>query len=109
MDDTADLTQLDPRYKTMMRLVAAIFAAFLFVGASIAEMAILGWTGIVWVPALLVILYVVIWLPMRRFAARGCGWCAEFCSGRTRSCPSDGSSISMSTRDRSNAPFNSPR
>ncbi|MBY6015370.1 PH domain-containing protein [Qipengyuania gaetbuli] len=71
MDDTADLTQLDPRYKTMMRLVAAIFAAFLFIGASIAEMAIPGWTGIVWVPALLVILYVVIWLPMRRFAARG--------------------------------------
>ncbi|MXO52003.1 PH domain-containing protein [Erythrobacter gaetbuli] len=71
MDDTADLTQLDPRYKTMMRLVAAIFAVFLFVGASIAEMAIPGWTGIVWVPALLVILYVVIWLPMRRFAARG--------------------------------------
>ena len=71
MDDTADLTQLDPRYKTMMRLVAAIFAPFLFIGASIAEMAIPGWTGIVWVPALLVILYVVIWLPMRRFAARG--------------------------------------
>ena len=71
MDDTADLTQLDPRYKTMMRLVAGITAAFLLLGASIAEMAIPGWTGIVWVPALLIILYLVVWLPMRRYAARG--------------------------------------
>ncbi|MCA0910247.1 PH domain-containing protein [Qipengyuania gaetbuli] len=71
MDHTADLTQLDPRYKTMMRLVAGITAAFLLLGASIAEMAIPGWTGIVWVPALLIILYLVVWLPMRRYAARG--------------------------------------
>ena len=71
MDDTADLTQLDPRYKTMMRLMAGITAAFLLAGASVAELAIPGWTGIVWAPALLVVLYLVVWLPMRRFAARG--------------------------------------
>ena len=71
MNDTADLTQLDPRYKTMMRLLAGITAAFLLIGASVAEMAIPGWTGIVWAPALLVVLYLVVWLPMRRFAARG--------------------------------------
>ena len=71
MDDTADLTQLDPRYKTMMRLVAGITAAFLLIGASVAELAIPGWTGIVWVPALVIILYLVVWLPMRRYAARG--------------------------------------
>ena len=71
MNDTADLTQLDPRYKTMMRLLAGITAAFLLIGASVAEMAIPGWTGIVWGPVLLVVLYTVVWLPMRRFAARG--------------------------------------
>ena len=71
MDDTADLTQLDPRYKTMMRLLAGITAVFLLAGASAAELAIPGWTGIVWAPALLVVLYLVVWLPMRRFAARG--------------------------------------
>ena len=42
MEDTTELTELDPRYKTMMRLVAAIFAVVLLAGASIAEFVIPG-------------------------------------------------------------------
>ena len=80
MDETPDtpstsaaenLTQLDPRYRTMMRTVAAIVAFGLFIAATIAELAIDGWTGVVWVPAALVIAYLVIYLPMRRYATRG--------------------------------------
>ncbi len=71
MDETQGLTQLDPRYKTMMRLVAAIVAAVLFIGASVAEFAIPGWTGAFWLPASFVIAYLVLYLPMRRYATRG--------------------------------------
>ncbi|MBX7528325.1 PH domain-containing protein [Qipengyuania vesicularis] len=71
MDATHELTQLDPRYKTMMRVVAAIFAAVLLIAATIAEIAIPGWTGVVWVPVAIVIAYLVIYLPMRRYATRG--------------------------------------
>ncbi|WP_232725599.1 PH domain-containing protein [Qipengyuania seohaensis] len=71
MEDTTGLTELDPRYKTMMRLVAGIFAIALIAGASIAEFAIPGWTGVAWGPVLLIVLYLVVWLPMRRYATRG--------------------------------------
>lgn len=71
MDETGDLIQLDPRYKSMMRLLAALVGVALFVGATIAELAIPGWTGAVWLPAVVVIAYLVIYLPMRRYATRG--------------------------------------
>ena len=70
-DARQELIQLDPRYKTMMRTVAAIFAVGLFIAATIAEFVIDGWTGVVWVPAVLVIAYLVLYLPMRRYATRG--------------------------------------
>lgn len=71
MDGSEDLTPLDPRYKTMMRVVAALIAVALLIGASIAEIAIPGWTGVIWVPAAFVIAYLVLYLPMRRYATRG--------------------------------------
>ena len=71
MDDHDELTPLDPRYKTMMRVIAAIIALALLIGATIAEFAIPGWTGAVWVPVLFVVAYIVIYLPMRRYATRG--------------------------------------
>ena len=71
MDATPELTQLDPRYRTMMRVVAAILGAVLLIAATIAEFAIPGWTGVVWVPVTIVIAYLVIYLPMRRYATRG--------------------------------------
>ena len=71
MDDTTQLTPLDPRYRSMMRVSAGIAALVLLVAASVAEFAIPGWTGIVWAPVGLFALYLVLWLPMRRYAARG--------------------------------------
>ena len=71
MDESEDLTPLDPRYKTMMRVVAALIAVALLIGASVAEIAIPGWTGVIWVPAAFVIAYLVLYLPMRRYATRG--------------------------------------
>jgi hypothetical protein len=71
MDETGDLIQLDPRYKSMMRLLAALVGVALLVGATIAELAIPGWTGVVWLPAVFVIAYLVLYLPMRRYATRG--------------------------------------
>ena len=71
MDDSQDLTQLDPRYKSMMRLVAAIPAVLLIIGSTVAEVAIPGWTGVIWVPALLLAAFLVIYMPMRRFSTRG--------------------------------------
>ena len=71
MDAPDDLTPLDPRYKSMMRLVAAIFAIVLLIAATVAEIAIPGWTGVIWLPVVLVAAYLVLYLPMRRYAARG--------------------------------------
>ena len=71
MDATDELTQLDPRYKTMMRVVAAILGAVLLIAATIAEIAIPSWTGVVWVPVAIIIAYLVVYLPMRRYATRG--------------------------------------
>ena len=71
MDAPDDLTPLDPRYKSMMRLVAAIFAVVLLIAATVAEIAIPGWTGVIWLPVVLVAAYIVLYLPMRRYAARG--------------------------------------
>lgn len=71
MDDADDLTHLDPAYKTMLRLQLAIAALVLLVGATIAEIAIPGRTGAVWIPALLVAAYALIRVPLRRYHATG--------------------------------------
>ena len=71
MDAADDLTPLDPAYKSLMRVQLAIVAAVLLVAASIAEVAIPGWTGAVWIPALLVAAYALIRVPLRRYHARG--------------------------------------
>ena len=70
MDDDA-LTPLDPAYASMLRLQFAIVSLVLVAGATVAELAIPGWTGVVWVPAILFSLWLLIRLPMRRYAARG--------------------------------------
>lgn len=71
MDADDDLTPLDPAYKSMLRLQLAIAALVLLAAATIAEVAIPGWTGAVWIPALLVIAYALIRVPLRRYNARG--------------------------------------
>ena len=77
MDAADDLTPLDPAYKSLMRVQLAIVAAVLLVAASIAEVAIPGWTGAVWIPALLVAAYALIRVPLRRYHARGYALASE--------------------------------
>jgi membrane protein YdbS with pleckstrin-like domain len=71
MDQSDDLTPLDPAYKSLLRVQLAIAALVLLVAATIAEIAIPGWTGAVWIPALAVIAYALIRVPLRRYNARG--------------------------------------
>ncbi len=71
MDAADDLTPLDPAYKSLLRLQFAIVAVLLLIAATLAEMAIPGWTGAVWIPALIVAAYGLIRVPMRRYSARG--------------------------------------
>ena len=70
-EQTEELTPLDPAYKTLLRVEAGILALLIMVGISVASLAvsdIILWAG---VPALLVIGYLVIRLPYRRWASRG--------------------------------------
>ena len=71
MDDTAELTPLDPRYKTVLRINAAIWLAALVVAATIGEIAVDGWTGVFWIPVLAWGAMSVGLLPLRRYRARG--------------------------------------
>ena len=70
MDETA-LTPLDPAYARMLRVQFSIVALVLLAGATIAEIAIPGYTGYVWVPAGLFAAWLLVRMPMRRYAARG--------------------------------------
>ena len=70
MDDTS-LTPLDPAYAKMLRLQFSIVALVLLAGATIAEIAIPGYTGLVWAPVGLFAAWLLIRMPMRRYAARG--------------------------------------
>ena len=71
MDQSDDLTPLDPAYKSLLRVQLAIAALVLLVGATIAEVAIPGWAGAVGIPALAVVAYALIRVPLRRYNARG--------------------------------------
>ncbi len=71
MEDADDLTQLDPAYKSMLRLQLAIAALVLLAAATAAEVAIPGWTGAVWLPAVLLAAYALIRVPLRRYHATG--------------------------------------
>ena len=77
MENADDLTPLDPAYKSMLRLQLSIAALVLLVAATVAEIAIPGWTGAVWLPALAVIAYALIRVPLRRYNARGYSLAAE--------------------------------
>lgn len=71
MDEPEGLTPLDPGYKSMIRLQLGIVSLVLLVAATIAEIAIPGWTGAVWIPVLLLAAFLLIRLPLRRYQARG--------------------------------------
>lgn len=71
MDEPDTLTQLDPAYKSMLRVQFAILTLVLLAAATAAEIAIPGWTGAVWLPVILFAGWLLIRMPMRRYAARG--------------------------------------
>jgi membrane protein YdbS with pleckstrin-like domain len=65
------LTPLHPNYVKAVRLGTAIFAILLLLGALVRESAGLLFRGAFLVPALLIALYAVIRVPLRRYHARG--------------------------------------
>lgn len=73
MDDATspELSPLDPRYKRVLRLNGAVYGAALLVAATFGEIALDGWTGLFWVPALLLAGLLVFSLPGRRYRSRG--------------------------------------
>ncbi len=71
MDDNDPLTPLDPAYRSVMRIVTAIWLAILLGPAIAAEVAIPGWNGVVVIPYLLLAAAILLRLPQRRWQARG--------------------------------------
>ncbi|WP_324829031.1 PH domain-containing protein [Qipengyuania zhejiangensis] len=71
MEEPDDLTPLDPAYQSMLRLQFALVALVLLAGATVAEYFIPGYTGAVWAPVIVFALWLLIRMPMRRYAARG--------------------------------------
>ena len=70
MDDT-DLTPIDPAYKTILRIQAAIASLVALVVATVPSLAIEGWWKYAAVPALLIVGVLMIRLPHRRWVSRG--------------------------------------
>ncbi|APE27595.1 PH domain-containing protein [Aurantiacibacter gangjinensis] len=74
MHDDDTLTPLDPAYRTMLRIEGALAAIPLLILAIsltvIPEVPSIV-TGIVWALVALLILAIILYLPMRRWAARG--------------------------------------
>lgn len=71
MDEPDTLIQLDPAYKTMLRVQFGLLTIVLLAAATGAELLIPGWTGAVWLPVALFAGWLLIRMPMRRYAARG--------------------------------------
>lgn len=71
MDIPADLTPLDPAYRTVLRIVASIWAGVFLIAAIVAEFAIPGRNGVVVVPVLILAAILILRLPQRRWSARG--------------------------------------
>ncbi|RDC61073.1 hypothetical protein HME9302_02291 [Alteripontixanthobacter maritimus] len=67
----APLTELDPRYRTVLRIELSILAAIVVIGAGVLEFVVPGWTGVFFIPVLLLAALVIIRIPMRRYHARG--------------------------------------
>lgn len=65
------LTPLDPAYRTVLRITGALTAIPLLAVATVAEVAIAGWSLAIWTPAALLAAWLVLRVPLRRFAARG--------------------------------------
>lgn len=75
VDDDAELTKLDPKYVTALRLTTTLTMVPLLIGAIVAEEGIAENTvlppGILAGSVLLLALFLIIRMPTRRYAARG--------------------------------------
>lgn len=71
MNDDDALTPLDPAYKTVLRISGALMSVPLLIVAAIAEFAVPGWTGAFLGLVALIVLWLILRIPMRRYAARG--------------------------------------
>jgi uncharacterized protein len=71
MDDPDSLTPLDPAYLKVMRIVSAIYALVLFMGAVVLEFIQILPLGAVAIPVLLLLAYWVFVVPTRQYARWG--------------------------------------
>lgn len=71
MQSAEPLTTLDPAYKSLLRLKLGGFAVAVLAASTAAELAIPGWTGAVWTPALVIAGYALLRAPLRRYHATG--------------------------------------
>ena len=71
MQSTDPLAALDPAYKSLLRLKLGGVALAVLIASTAAEIAIPGWTGVVWLPALFVAGYALLRAPLRRYHATG--------------------------------------
>ena len=71
MNDDDALTPLDPAYKTVLRISGALLSVPLLIAAAIAEFVVPGWTGVFLGPVALIALWLILRVPLRRYAARG--------------------------------------
>ena len=66
-----ELTPVDPAYRTVLRIQAALAAIPITIFAIVPSIGIDGWWMYAGLPALLLIAYLVIRLPHRRWSSRG--------------------------------------
>jgi uncharacterized protein len=71
MDQPDQLTPLDPAYVNVMRIVSGIYALILLAGAGAMEFAQILPAGVVAIPVVLLLAYVVFTVPQRRYARWG--------------------------------------
>jgi membrane protein YdbS with pleckstrin-like domain len=67
MDETDQLTPLDPAYVKVLRIVSGIMALIPIIGAGVLEFAQLAPTGMIITPVLLLAAYYVWVIPQRRY------------------------------------------
>ncbi|GMM91726.1 PH domain-containing protein [Qipengyuania sp. MTN3-11] len=67
----AELSQLDPRYRTVLRIVGLIWSIPVLIAATVPGIAIAGWSLYAAVPALVLVALLIFRFPSRRWAARG--------------------------------------
>ena len=71
MDDTENLTRLDPRFRRVLVIRALIWGAVLLTAAVIADIAFDQFPNVLWIAAVLFALFQSGFLPSRRYRARG--------------------------------------